>query len=57
MKVARKVMVNIKFDAREPPEAGLVETLSGSLYWWVELGVPSQHMRVEQSNDKIFRIA
>ena len=26
---------------REPPEVGLVEKLSGTLYWWVELGVPS----------------
>ena len=25
----------------EPPEVGIVEILSGSLYWWVELGVPS----------------
>ena len=28
---------------REPPEVGLLEKLSGSLYWWVELGVPSLH--------------
>ena len=28
---------------REPPEVGLVVKLSGSLYWWVELGVPSLH--------------
>ena len=25
---------------------GLVENLSGSLYWWVEMGVPSLHKRV-----------
>ena len=28
---------------REPSEVELVETLSGGLYWWVELGVPSLH--------------
>ena len=35
-------MVDCKFDAlihiirhREPSEVGLVERLSGSLYWWV----------------------
>ena len=27
---------------REPPEVGLVEKLTGSLYWWVELCVPTQ---------------
>ena len=44
------MMVDFKFDAvyryvfiKEPPEVGLVEKLSGSLYWWVELGVPSLH--------------
>ena len=47
-----KSMIDFKFDAlyrqqvslhREPPEVMLVEKLSGSLYLWVELGVPSQH--------------
>ena len=28
---------------REPPEVWFIEKLSGSLYWWVKLGVPSQH--------------
>ena len=28
---------------RESPEFGLVEKVSGSLYWWVKLGVPSLH--------------
>ena len=34
------MMVDFKFDAlqvclhREPPEVGLVEKLTGSLYWW-----------------------
>ena len=28
---------------REPPEVGLVEKLPGSLYWWVELCVPTLH--------------
>ena len=28
---------------REPPEVGLVEKLSGSLHWWVELCVPTLH--------------
>ena len=44
------MMVDFKFDAlytgslhREPPEVGLVKKLSGSLYSWVELGMPSQH--------------
>ena len=43
-----KSMIDFKFYAlqvslhREPPEVGLVEKLSRSLYWWVELGVPSQ---------------
>ena len=43
-------MVDLKFDDlykvslhREPPEVGLVEKLSGSLYWWVELGLQSLH--------------
>ena len=42
-------MVDLKFDAmqvslhRDPPEVGLVEKLTGSLYWWVELCVPSLH--------------
>ena len=47
---ARKVMVDFKFDAllqvslhREPPEVGLVEKLTGSLYWWVEQYVPALH--------------
>ena len=37
------MMVDFKFDAlhvclhREPPEVGLVEKLSGRLYWWMEL--------------------
>ena len=46
----KKVMVDFKFDGsiqeslhREPPEVGLVEKVSGSLYWWVELGVTSLH--------------
>ena len=35
-------MVDFKFDAqvsidRQSPEVGLVEKLSGNLYWWVEL--------------------
>ena len=45
------MMVDFKFDAlyryvvmhREPSEVGLVGTLSGNLYFWVELGVPSVH--------------
>ena len=42
-------MVDFKFDAlqvslhREPPEVGLVENLTGSLYWWVEQYVPTLH--------------
>ena len=28
---------------REPPEVGLVEKLTVSLYWWVELCVPTLH--------------
>ena len=28
---------------REPPKVGLVEKLTGSLYWWVELCVPTLH--------------
>ena len=41
---ARKVMVDFKFDAhREPPEVGLVEKLTGSLYWWVEQYMPTLH--------------
>ena len=44
------MMVDFKCDAlyvqvslhREPPEVGLGEKLSGSLYWWV--GVPSLHL-------------
>ena len=31
-------------------EVGLVEKLSGSLYWWVELGVPSLHREYAQLN-------
>ena len=27
----------------QPPEVGLVEKLSGSLHWWVELYVPTLH--------------
>ena len=48
---ARKVMVDFKFDAlysylhREPPEVGLVEKLTGSLYWWVELCMPTLHRK------------
>ena len=43
------MMVDFKFDAqlslhKEPPEVGLVEEFSGSLYWWVELSVPSLHL-------------
>ena len=40
-------MVDFKFDTvqeshhRKPSEVGLVETFSGSLYWWVELCLPS----------------
>ena len=43
------MMVESKFDAlqvrrhRGPPEVGFVEKLSRSLYWWVELGMPSLH--------------
>ena len=53
------MMVDLKFDAlyrqvyieslevvsrqRKPSEVGLVEKLSGSLYWWVEMGVPFLH--------------
>ena len=29
---------------REPPEVGGVKKLSGTLYWWVEQCVPTQHM-------------
>ena len=28
---------------REPPEVGLVEKLTRSLYWWVEQYVPTLH--------------
>ena len=46
---ARKVMVDFKFNAlyrylsqhREPLEVGVEEMLSGSLYWCMELGVPT----------------
>ena len=41
------MIVDFKFDAlyqvslhRELPEVRLLEELSRSLYWWVELGVP-----------------
>ena len=40
------MMVDFKFiysRHREPPGVGLGEKFSGSLYWWVELGVPSLH--------------
>ena len=47
------MMIDFKFDAlykdslhRELPEVGLVEKVSGSLYWWVELGVPFLHREV-----------
>ena len=44
---ARKVMVYFKFIQvslhREPSEIGLVEKLTGSLYWWVEQCVPTLH--------------
>ena len=44
---ARKVMVDF-IDSlvslhRESLEVSLVEKLSGTLYWWVEICVPSQH--------------
>ena len=29
---------------RESPEVGLVEKLTGSLYWWVEQYVPRLHL-------------
>ena len=29
---------------REPPVVGLVEKLTGSLYWWVEQCVPTLHL-------------
>ena len=29
---------------KEPPEVGLVNKLTGSLYWWVEQCVPTLHM-------------
>ena len=41
------MMVDFKFDTlyrsrnREPPEVGLVEKVTRSLYWWVELCVPT----------------
>ena len=41
------MMVDFKFDAlygslnREPPEVGLVEKVTRSLYRWVELCVPT----------------
>ena len=28
---------------REPPEVSLIEKLSESLYWWVELCLPTLH--------------
>ena len=43
------MMIDFKFDAlqesfhRETPEVGLVEKLTGSLYWWVEQCVPTVH--------------
>ena len=37
---------------RKPPEVGLVEKLSGSLYWWVELGVPSLHIAKESTETR-----
>ena len=44
------MMVDFKLDAiyqvnlhREPPEVVLVEKVSESLYWWVELCVPTLH--------------
>ena len=46
---ARKVFVDFKLMLytisllREPPEVGLIEKLTGSLYWWVEQCVPTLH--------------
>ena len=45
------MIVDFKFDAlyiqvslhTEPPEVELVEKLTGSLYWWMELCVPTIH--------------
>ena len=55
---ARKVMVDFKFHAqvidRESPEVGLVEKLSGSLYWWVELCVPILHRESTALSDIMF---
>ena len=39
-----KILCSIQVSLlREPPEIGLVENVSGSLYCWVELGVPFLH--------------
>ena len=38
-----KMVVMMISRHREPSEVRLVEMLSGSLYWWVELCVPSLH--------------
>ena len=39
------MMVDFNFDAlyfhRKPPEVGLVKEFTGSLYWWVELCIPT----------------
>ena len=42
MKVDFKFSIQVSLH-REPPEDGVVQKLSGSVYWWVELGVPSLH--------------
>ena len=43
------MMVDFKLQLslhKEPPEAGLVKKLTGSLYWWVEQCVPTLHREV-----------
>ena len=54
--IMKKSQVDFKFDAlylvslhREPPEVGLVEKLTGSLYWWVEQCVPTLHRKLPYS--------
>ena len=47
------MMVDFKFDTlyREPPEVGLVEKLTGSLYWWVEHYIPTLHRECYRISD------
>ena len=55
---------DFKFDAlylqvclhREPPEVGLVEKLSGSLYKWVELCVPTVHRECTALSDNSYKV-